>query len=560
MNIGVLIAVVACIVFLIVKSILDHSNDERILEFLLINGFGRYPKKEYVPGKLDSIKLFYEKNAEDGDVDDITWNDLDMDELYKMLNYTKSSMGEEILYNILRKPLKGKEEIEDRNRAIDYLLENKSHRLELQRSFSKIGIDKKYSFYEYFIRLEDIKTQSNLLHYILNVATIGSIIGILLNYKVFVFILIPSIILAIASYYKRKSEIEAYYYIFGSVLKMIYNTSDIAQHNIPVFEKQLGEIRESIKSFRRFKRGSGVVLKQNGGNLSDIILDYVRMITHIDLIKFNNMYKIVMENRDNLLVIHKNIGYMDSMIAIASFRELIGDRGWCRPEFVAEKKYLEFEDSYHPFLETPVYNSFLAENSVLLTGSNASGKSTFLKMVAINAILAQTIATAAAKSYKTSFYKIMTSMALNDNIFGSESYFIVEIMSLKRIIDNSGDGSVLCCIDEVLRGTNTIERIAASSRILKTLAEGNTICFAATHDIELAHILKKSFSNYHFREKIENEDVIFDYKIYEGFSKTKNAIKLLNMLGYDKKIVAEATEMAETFERENSWSSLLSGI
>ena len=167
-----------------------------------------------------------------------------------------------------------------------------------------------------------------------------------------------------------------------------------------------------------------MVLKQNGGNLSDIILDYVRMITHIDLIKFNNMYKIVMENRDNLLVIHKNIGYMDSMIAIASFRELIGDRGWCRPEFVAEKKYLEFEDSYHPFLETPVYNSFLAENSVLLTGSNASGKSTFLKMVAINAILAQTIATAAAKSYKTSFYKIMTSMALNDNIFGSESYFI----------------------------------------------------------------------------------------------------------------------------------------
>lgn len=556
MNLGVLITIAACILFLAAKSIYDNITDKKMLEFRLSITWGRYPKKEYVPGKLDSIKMFYQSNMDDGDIDDITWNDLDMDELFKMLNHTESSMGEEILYNILRKPLHEKREIENRKKDINYILENGEDRLLLQKNLHKIGIDKKYSFYEYFTRLEDVKTESNIFHYILNFVTIGSIVGVLLNYKIFLFFLIPSIIVAIASYYKRKSEIEAYYYIFGSVLKMIYNTSGIAQSNIAGFEKQFAEIRDAVKSFKRFKRGSGVVLKQNGGNLSDILLDYVRMITHIDLIKFNSMYKIVMENMDNLLRIHKNIGYIDAMIAVASFRELIGDRGWCEPEFVTDKKCLEFEDAYHPFLEKPVYNSFDACNSVLLTGSNASGKSTFLKMVAINAILSQTIATATAKRYKTSFYKIMTSMALNDNIFGNESYFIVEIMSLKRILDRCEEESILCCIDEVLRGTNTIERIAASSRILKTLSETGTLCFAATHDIELAHILEKYFGNYHFREKIEDEDVIFDYKLYEGFSKTKNAIKLLNMLGYDKKIVNEASEMAETFERDNSWSKI----
>lgn len=556
MNVGVIITIAACIVFLAVKSIYDTIMDKRLLDARLYNQWGKYPDKEYVPGKLESIKLYYESNASDGDIDDITCNDLDMDELYKMLNHTESSMGEEILYNIVRKPLRNREDIEDRKRAAQFLSENTSDRLLLQRNLSKIGVDKKYSFYEYFERLAEVKTEGNLFHYMINILVIGSVAGIIMNCQPFIFVLIPAVIVAIISYYKRKAEIEAYYFIFGSVLKMLYCTSDIAANDIAVFDKQLAEIREAIKSFKQFKRNSGIVLKQNGGNLSDILLDYIRMITHIDLIKFNNMYRIVMDNRDKLLSIHKNVGYIDAMIAIASFRDMISDRGWCEPEFVDEKRYLEFEEAFHPFLENPVYNSFHAGNSVLVTGSNASGKSTFLKMTAVNAILSQTVVTAAAKSYKTSFYKIMTSMALNDNIFGSESYFIVEIMSLKRILDGSENEAILCCIDEVLRGTNTIERIAASSRILKTLSESNTLCFAATHDIELAHILSKYFDNYHFREKIEEEDVIFDYKIYDGFSKTKNAIRLLNMLGYDREIVKEADEMAAAFERDNRWQQI----
>jgi len=146
-------------------------------------------------------------------------------------------------------------------------------------------------------------------------------------------------------------------------------------------------------------------------------------------------------------------------------------------------------------------------------------------------------------------------MALRDNLFSKESYYIVEIKSLKRILDQVNDDiPTLCFIDEVLRGTNTLERIAASSRILSSLACQNTLVFAATHDNELTHILEKDYSNYHFQERIEGKNIIFDYKLYQGKTVSKNAIKLLNMMGYPKEIIISAEDAAEEFLDKGEWS------
>jgi DNA mismatch repair ATPase MutS len=244
------------------------------------------------------------------------------------------------------------------------------------------------------------------------------------------------------------------------------------------------------------------------------------------------------------------------MIAAASFREYLP--GYCEPELIKTgKPRLAVRDLYHPLIETPVENSIREERSVLLTGSNASGKSTFIKTLAINAILAQTIYTSVSKSYQGSFFLIYSSMALRDNILSKESYYIVEIKSLKRILDRiNPEKPMLCFIDEVLRGTNTLERIAASSRILSSLARKNALVFAATHDIELTQILARDYSNYHFQEQIENNQIIFDYKLYEGKAVSKNAIKLLNMLGYPKDIIASAEAAAEEFQNKGEWSRM----
>ena len=117
---------------------------------------------------------------------------------------------------------------------------------------------------------------------------------------------------------------------------------------------------------------------------------------------------------------------------------------------------------------------------------------------------------------------------------------------------NSGN-PLLCFVDEVLRGTNTVERIAASAQILRSLSQSGIYCFAATHDIELTHLLEDCYDNSHFEEDIEGGDVSFSYRLLEGRAHTRNAIKLLEIIGFSDDIIKEADNMAGEFLRSGVW-------
>lgn len=132
---------------------------------------------------------------------------------------------------------------------------------------------------------------------------------------------------------------------------------------------------------------------------------------------------------------------------------------------------------------------------------------------------------------------------------------MVEIKAIKRILDlcKEEGAPVLCFVDEVLRGTNTVERIAASSQILLSLSGNNCMCFAATHDIELTHLLEEIYRNYHFTEEIQKDDISFTYKIIEGRAASRNAIRLLGIMGYDSSIIQKAEKMAADFSAAGVW-------
>ena len=282
------------------------------------------------------------------------------------------------------------------------------------------------------------------------------------------------------------------------------------------------------------------------------------MTMHIDIILFNRMLgklRCHVEDIDSLIT---NIGYVETAIAVGNFRHSLKE-GWCVPEFVENSftndEILVIKDGYHPLIDNPVKNSIATDKGVLLTGSNASGKSTFLRMVAVNAILAQTIHTCMADEYKAPLFYICSSMSLKDNLESGESYYIVEIKSLKRVLQSAETENrrVLCFVDEVLRGTNTVERIAASTQILKSLATDEYLCFAATHDIELTQLLIDRYNNYHFEEEIVDGDILFPYKLMEGKATTRNAIKLLQIMGYEDAIIEDATRLAEHFVTFGTW-------
>jgi DNA mismatch repair ATPase MutS len=284
-----------------------------------------------------------------------------------------------------------------------------------------------------------------------------------------------------------------------------------------------------------------------------LLLEYLKMFFHIDLIIINHLIEFFKENVTQVEKMRKILGNIDASIAAGSYRLSLAKS--CEPDFVDEgSACLEVKDCIHPLVENAVANSIKTDGPILLTGSNASGKSTFLKTVAISALMAQTLGYVPASYYRATRFEIFTSMALSDSILSGESYFMVEIRSLKRILDAKKDGKpVLCCIDEVLRGTNTVERIAASTHILKSLKGKAYIPFAATHDLELTHILEGEYANYHFDEEITDNDVRFNYMLREGRTGSRNAIKLLGLMEYDRNIVDDAGRMVDDFLSSGKW-------
>lgn len=561
------VVLVLLVIFFVCKSKWDEKELLQTYQYKNDKEWGTVQEDRYTAERFAAIREYYLANKGAYDVDDITWNDVDMDTIFMMMNNTQSSMGEDYLYAMLRKLQVEEEELNKREKMISFFQKNPKERNRVQTEFRFMGKVKELSLYKYINLAGEIPKHNPvasifmcsmlLISIVLVVLSIFEIVPVAYGIVIFACTLVNNII----HYFNRKAKIEKYYQVFMHIIRTLNSAKELAKLDIPELEDYFEEINQIADSFKAFERGAFLVFfdnKRGQGSFWDITLDYFRMMFHIDLIKFDSMVKIVQSNIKELNRLYEILGFLDSMIAVASFRTFLGEEGYCLPVLHQTKQAaLCMEGGYHPILEKPVANSIEAKRPILITGSNASGKSTFIKTVAINGILAQTVHTAVAKKYEASYFKILSSMALRDDLQGHESYYIVEIKSLKRILEKVG-GTVptLCFVDEVLRGTNTLERIAASAQILRSFADSNTICFAATHDLELTHILEQYYDNYHFQEEVVGDQVVFDYTLREGRANSRNAIKLLGMMGYDQKIIEKAEELANTFMQKGVWENL----
>lgn len=576
----IIIIIIAILVLIILKVWYDERKEEKRRLQRLMQAWGKEDTSQYTPEKMEFIQAFYRSNMQEGDVDDITWNDLEMDLIYQRMNHTRSAMGQEYLYALLRRPQQDSDALEEREDLIAFFQEQESQRLDLQMQLDRIGRPDRFSVYSYLSNVKNLKKESSVLHIVQMLALFASVALCLVWPSQLILVAIVIAIFNMISYYQRKAEMDKYYLLLAYIVKMVHFAREVSQLKIPRLQPYFDVLRSKAKLFDHFCRGSWLVIGGSDmqGDLWDTLMNYIRLLTHIDIIKFQSMSREAIQLEGDLLEMYQTIGFLDSMVAVASYREMMED--YCVPQLTqtgvsgqgkgTEKKntskqgksgnkgYLKAKQLYHPLISDPVKNDIDAERSVLLTGSNASGKSTFIKTVAINAILAQTVMTVLADSYETSYFRIYSSMALRDDIMSSESYYIVEIKSLKRIVDESQrEGApVLCFIDEVLRGTNTVERIAASSQILAMLAGTHSLCFAATHDIELTKMLEKFYDNYHFEEQVKGKDVIFDYRLRQGKALTRNAIKLLGMIGYQEDLIRRAEDSVQHFLESGDWERI----
>lgn len=547
--------------------------------------WGAWPERVYDYYDWDAIEGYYEnKESEAFQIDSITWEDLDLSRVFMLINHTASYIGEGYLYYLLRTPSFETAELEERERLIDFFQKHQEERERLQVFFHEVGKAGRNSIFEAVYNLAQVQPINNVHHYLMIAVLMASAVFFVMKPTPGVLVVLGGMFFTMLDYYKQKRPIEKYIISCRFLLRTLGAAHEMTKMELPEIKEYQEKIKMSVKSFGKLKRNMFFLMngaKVDGDLLTGIIM-YLNSCFHIDLIQFATVVKEMKRHIPEFEILVENMGKIEAAIAIGSFRECM--KAYCVPELedyriseevgkVFEKGgrisgidggiCLETKDVYHPLIQEPVKNSIKAEKNVLLTGSNASGKSTFLKTVAVNAILAQTIHTCMADCWKSPYFRVYSSMALQDNLEGKESYYIVEIKSLKRIMDaadvqkgytSEGKAPVLCFVDEVLRGTNTVERVAASSQVLRYMTEKKVLCFAATHDIELTHILEDCYENYHFQEKVEENDIHFDYRLYPGRAASRNAIRLLQIVGYSSEVIGQAEKMAQKFLETGEWS------
>lgn len=546
------------VLFMGIEYINNRNFHKRMLE-KLYREYGRGSGRKYRPDELLHICMYYQKHWAEGQIDDITWNDLHMDELYRQINTSLSAAGDEYLYYRLRTPICDEAQMKKAEEQIRFFMEHEEERRRVQRVFYRLGRMRKFSIYEYLDHLDILGERKSGKYLLWDMAVLASVGTMFFSKPMGIILLLIVLCHNLMDYFKEYKEIEPYISSFRYIRRLVSGAEEMKQNDIEILREEQARLLECRRELRGFMRSSYLVISSETGtgNPLEVALDYLRMLFYFDLIQFNRALSAVrghMPEIDEMITV---LGRIETVIVAGEYRTSLG-AACCVPKLHYEENaevFLRVEELYHPFLTEPVKNSIAVSRGVLLTGSNASGKSTFLRAAATAALLSQTIHTCPASCYEAPFFRLFSSMSLRDDLSGGDSYYMVEIKSVKRILDQvkSEGYPVLCFVDEVLRGTNTVERIAASAQILKMLAAGRALCFAATHDVELTRLLEGEYDNYHFEERIEENDIFFPYKLMEGPAVSRNAIALLKMLGYDEKVTTAAEAMAERFLECGCW-------
>ncbi|MCI5648853.1 MAG: DNA mismatch repair protein MutS [Fusicatenibacter sp.] len=539
----------------------NHSQKKRRRK-RIVDLWGTIPHREYQAEELACMADYARrKYGESLSIDDITWNDLNMDLVYQKINHSMSACGDEYLYCALRMPELDETVLNERERLISYFDCHEKERVLVQEALDGIGRIYGYSISDYIDAIRNVPKRSRKKYFFLSASALVGIAFLFVWPAIGMMVFISFLTINVIVHSRESGRIDACLKSLMCVLRILRTAGKLGKMEIPELSDYLLRLQVESRKMRGIRKKCITLIHTRGmdGDLASMLSSYFNTFFLFDFISFYSVIRDLKQNSNTLTQMISDIGVLDFAISVASYRKSLPF--YCIPEYVSNGRIEEFvmdlEDLYHPLLMEPVANSICAKRGILITGSNASGKSTFLKSVALNAILAQSIDTSLSHSYQSVMCRVMTSMALRDDIENGESYYIVEIRSVKRILDQSRKKEpLLCVIDEVFRGTNTVERIAASSQVLFSLRKPQVLCFAATHDIELTYILEELYTNYHFEEKVTDQDVEFDYLLKEGRAVGRNAIALLSVMGYEREIVEGAKKAAARFEENGIWEQL----
>ena len=460
-------------------------------------------------------------------IDDKTWSDLNMDTLFHKINFNFTAIGEMRLYATLRGMFKV-----NQTSLINMFKDNKVFRLNVSYILSKIG----KNVYPLFPDQMLPSKRNILLMFCPLLPFIGFAFIFLIPSKGILICLTFMILNAILSFKLKKS--------YDQDLKSVFYTANVIKQSQALSKiESTPAISVDFTHFKASRRFSGLLARVESQDMVSSIIMFIKLVFMIDYVLFHLIQRSYFKYQEEVMTCYDYISILDNHYSIAMYQHTLTH--YCYPKINNNINGLQMKSIIHPLLdeENAIANTIEISNHILLTGSNASGKSTFMKAVALNLILAQSIQTATAHSFIYQPGYVMTSMANADDVLSGDSYFMSELKSIRRLFNTYQCNKIYCFIDEIFKGTNTTERIAASESVLSYLDNQKAYqVIAATHDVELSILLENTYNNYHFNESIQENSIFFDYKIKPGKANTRNAIELLRITQFPIDIYQRAQQ------------------
>lgn len=447
--------------------------------------------------------------------------------LFQYLCIAKSQGGRKKLFQKLT--CQGIEHLNDRQDTILELNENIDFCIKFEEMMSR---EMKKDLHSQ-IQSMNIKTSTHFIEFILfSLLSIVSLIsGVLAFFQVIeapIFIMIALILLTLSLiynliYHNEFRNVETYIQGF-SLLDEIYCFIDSYTFKGKILNDIVSSIHNGRQSIHAIKRIDDLVSFRKNF-LGYIIANSLFPLNSYILYLYHQLNDISLKELDQSLSSLEELEAYISLAVIGVCNENIS------MPHLSDKIELDFKEIRHPLLKECVDNSFCCENNiVIITGSNMSGKTSFMRTIGMNLVLMYAGTYVQASCFKAPYLNIFTSMRVKDDIDKGISTFYGELLRIKDMIDYQ-ETPFIGFIDEIFKGTNYNDRIFGAEAVIQKLSKEHVILFISTHDFELCDINNPKLVNYYFEESYVNDNICFDYKIKAGKCKTTNARYLMGRLG-----------------------------
>ena len=498
-------------------------------------------------------------------LDDRTWGDLNLDDVFAAIDRTESTLGQHALYHRLRTTPLG-DQLDAFEALVARLSADAPQRERAQIALGRLRDPHGYDLW-WVVRADAIETRR---WYVLYPMLAGGLL-LLLVLTPFWPRLLPALLgtiaFNVAVRYATDHRVGALASAFRQMAPVIATAESLPRLTGNDVEPLVAPLRidtprlRYLKTIARWVSGNPFMLPMSAGTvallLNDVVIVLYEYLNLAFLLDANGVYFGAEELRARgpaLLRVVAAIGEVDAAISVASARA--GRSDWTLPRLRPTGTPAVLRNIRHPLVDNAVANSITLTpgRGVLITGSNMSGKSTFLRTVGVTVVLAQTVNTCLATVYEAPVLHVRSCIGRADDILTGRSYYIVEVESLLELVRASEESAThLFLLDELFRGTNAVERIAAGQAVLRELIEGPAkphMALAATHDGELVDLLPETYLAQHFADSIGSDGLGFDYQLRPGPATTRNAIALLQLHGAPDRLVNRARTCAEGLDRQ----------